>query len=331
MEAMGLDGCHIQASRHADVFRAKESCHKWDPAGVGASDFAISTAGLLALAIYWHHRDNRGAKETFDTASGASFAAAILVDLVVKGILGDEVLLIPLPFCDEGQLLKVDCGSVTLAAFCCNNAGYELIAKRTAASDDLNAPVPLRFMLSVLVDIILRPSRTRSVKPEAAREVLQVVLMEVGKQADLSRHEDRWSAQSCLASSPINGKQRSRRVSAGFNEALAQAVFDDPALGFVRNFLATSKVVGHQKSGGEPMKYSPTNSSAITKDTMFGYWLACRESHKGVTALHLSIDGVRCGGDETNVFIAYAPALGKASPPPPQAMTPRYVSVTSSR
>lgn len=71
------------------------------------------------------------------------------------------------------------------------------------------------------------------------------------------------------------------------------------------------------------MKHSPTNSSSITKDTMFAYWLACRESHKGVTALHLSIDGVRCGGDETNVFIAYSPTLAKASFPPPQAISRR--------
>lgn len=230
--------------------------------------------GLLALSIYWHHRDNRGAKETFDLASGSTFAAALLVDMVVDGILGDQIVFVQLPLFPDDQLLKIDCGSIKPSSLCSNGACYELIARRTAAGDDMNAPVPLRYLLSEFVDIIFRPSRTRSVKPALAQEGLQALLIEVGRQADLSRQEDRWTAQSCLSLSPINGKHRSRRVSAGFKEALAQAVFDDPALGSVRNFLATSKLLGHQKSGGDAMKYSPTNSSPITKDTMF------RESHK---------------------------------------------------
>lgn len=95
-------------------------------------------------------------------------------------------------------------------------------------------------------------------------------------------------------------------------------VFDNPKLGSMRNYLSAAKVM--QKQGSGTTRYSETNAWNISRDTMYQYWLATREMHSGCRALHLSIDGVRCGGDETNVFIAYSPALGRGSVPPPEAI-----------
>lgn len=174
---------------------------------------------------------------------------------------------------------------------------------------------------------VFRPSRTRSFSSHlAARVAMEIFCV----QADLSREEGVWTSTSFLELSPVNGKYRSRRVSTAYKEAVAQVVYDKPHMGSARNFLAVSKEVGGQK-GGEAMKYSDTNSPAITRETMFNYWVGCREAHADIKALHLGIDGVRCGGDETNAFVAYSPELGKAAFPPPQAISQRRNRSISSR
>lgn len=112
LEKLGLGSDHVQASRHADVYRSNDDCQRWDSLGAGLSDFALPTAALLALATYWHHRDIGGCMRLGDMEAGALFGAALIVDAVVEGVLSGIDFTIGFPFLGGGVSLVVRDGKV---------------------------------------------------------------------------------------------------------------------------------------------------------------------------------------------------------------------------
>ena len=181
-----------------------------------------------------------------------------------------------------------------------------------------------------LVEVILRPSRTRSVELGVATLFLMSLVGALYQQADLSRGESWWGEGTALDLLPIKGKVRSRRVSSAFKEAVVQAVYDDAELGSVRSYLAVTK-----KSSGfdvaTPTVYCTSNSSKITTETMFRYWHNQVETLKNTEAQHYSIDGLCVGGDETEVLIAFDPVLMQAAVPPPQVQRAKIVLARNDR
>ena len=66
------------------------------------------------------------------------------------------------------------------------------------------------------------------------------------------------------------------------------------------------------------VSYDAKNSSRITRDSMYQYYVACYQEVGHAKRFHWSLDGLRVGGEETIPVITYCPEVKKLCYAAPQ-------------
>ena len=106
-----------------------------------------------------------------------------------------------------------------------------------------------------------------------------------------------------------------RKLGSSFKEAVAAKASNEKVLGGTRAILANLGI----NTGSNP---SPNCATSVTDESMLRYYAQTRNTHKGIRALHISMDGLTVGHDVTEVAFAYSPELLLGSVPPIRFLAP---------
>lgn len=312
LEIFGLDCESLQPSLHAMLQLRR--CHQAPDIKTSglAHEWSVRTDAMLALCLHWA----RSARMKSDQRAVANHKAMEVMTVVVDHFCGSEPIALNI---GEGQSLRITNCFVDFAQSDVSKRGGGALLAKAAASAPEQGRIHFLHLLQVGLSIVTVPSRGGARLVAASRSLLQSGLEVIAQQVDLSRGEAFWSATSALALRPSPRKLRVERVSPAFKEALAASAGSDSRLGGVSGLLTSQGILQKATSMKSGPSYSAKNSSRVAKESMFRYYAACREEHEDVTRWHLSLDGVRVGGEETVPPIAFAPQIGKMSFCPPQA------------
>lgn len=237
------------------------------------------------------------------------------LDILTGCFFGGECLSVQMQATGKLTNVDIDNGMVDISALAGLSPGFGVLARRLGGKEK-DAEVPLRSFAAVLLDAFFRPSRIKSLTPAACAFAFRSLCLAFGTLVDSSVGDSIWN-ESCLSLAPRGGPKRSRRVSAAFKEALIQEVARAPELGGIGCYLAAQK--RSKTDAGASSTYSEKNSQKIMKDGQLQYLRSQRLALKNCSTIHVSMDALRVGGDETMVFLNTFPELGLMTWSPPQA------------
>ena len=294
-----------------EIMRSKRSAielaraKKTSPSAASPEDFALSTVAALTMCCYWS-RATSDTKQS-ERVNTAEHPASMIVDTILERFVGGisfDVHIRP-PW-----VLSVHNGFVQPGAL--RDMGLATLVQR-GSSTSQQGMLSLHVLLQLLLEVVLRPSRTRSVCNDTASLVFRAICNVTSDIVDASRCDTWLTSAPCLQLVPIKMAERCRPLSGAFREAVVRSSYADPSLGGKRSILSNLK-----NRGCGSVDVSLSTSSALSKDSMLKFFVDQRQAHAGIRALHLSMDGLQVGHDATDVAFAYSPELELGSVPPPQ-------------
>lgn len=311
LRKVGFDDAddHLMPSQHA----AKKQL-QLRGVSVGAcqqhpQEWSLSTAMLLAMCMHCSRIQKRKGDDSI--GQRADWLLHIILEKFTQGTMFALCLL------PSSEGLLVEDGNIDRSRLLEEGKEAAVLCQRCGGGKKLDEPVRLVDILFVAYEALMRPSRERSLTPEVCRHILKSCLVAISGQVDMSTGESLWMKASPLALRPNPREKRVERVSLAFKEALAQQVAENPRIRSTAQILAADAALCKAEGKSAP-SYDPSNQYKMRQDSMYQYFTACRASHENVDRLHLSIDGLRVGGEETMPPIFWAPQLDLMSFGPPQ-------------
>ncbi len=125
-----------------------------------------------------------------------------------------------------------------------------------------------------------------------------------------------WTQASCLQLAPDRNGPHKRHISAAYKDAVRTTVKDTEEPLSMRQLIGASAIA--DADGAVPGLASGKLAREIKHDHGFRYLGNGRKHFENPPALHLTIDGVRGGGEENNIFVAWLPRKRLAGVPPIQ-------------
>ena len=280
------------------------------PAGGILQYWTVTTKGLVVLLLNWQLHPSK-MKECPHCADLAKSVLDSILDRVCFS--GSFAVAVN----DNPAFLTVSNGLVNLAELRqSGHAGIRVLCDRFKGVPSATSGVPLQSFLLELLVCVQRPSRMKSMPAPFAQAMLAGALEAIHLQLEVSKHEPWWSLTSCLQLSPQHDGKHRRVMSVAYKEAVRVVVKDTSEPLSVRSLVGAASILA--ADGKDSRVDAKDAAKSIKHDHAFRYLSSGRKEFASPTSLHFTIDGVRAGGDENNIFVAWLPRKKLAGIPPIQ-------------
>ena len=317
LAGIGLPAAYLRSNRRSRITAA--ALHGGDEYGgehgLALQFWTLSTSGLVGMLLYWSYH------KTKDTAGFTinSNATSSLLDKLVEAACKQGPWDATMP--DGSVLMAItDEGLVDLDELA-SAVDHPSIAqlRQFMKKDKKHSFVKLAAIMHRWYSQLQRPSRSRSFNVELGRAWLRCIAISLQLQLEVSVEEPWWRATSHLALSPAESSKSGRHklISKAYKYAVVEAAREAPCAMSSSALLVANSLFVEQKA---PADAPGMNSTAcrMKLDYMLGYLAAGRVLFKAPRCLQYSIDAVRAGGEENNLYFAFLPGKTLAGLPPVQ-------------
>ena len=310
LEECGLSRGHFRPSRRSVLMKSAEHNVDISVTGLALQFHTLSTAGLLTLLSCW----------SFNPPRGHACMHAFL-DAVIDAIVDRATCQGPfqIQYLDADITVLLRNGNINSDGFL--TAGHQGLTfmveriRRAKCARPGPFDFPCRSFLRALIEVIRRPSRSKSFPPDLARTFLVDTVLALQQQIAVSRGEAWWGEASCLELQPLACKKRRTQMSFACKLALMDAASSSGSDQLTPRQLLTAQSLSPDGKQGPSARgvVARIESDQVTRQLM-----AARMVYASPRVLHHTVDGVAASGEHNNFFVAYSDRGNYACVAPPQ-------------
>ena len=296
--SLGFSGDDIRPSRKSFVTMQQQSEDTLaEPVGSLLQFWSVSTRGLICIILHWCVHGSR-LKESVDV----HVRAARILDCIMDRFSQEG------PVCvrssvDDSVLLEIFEGHIEIAALeASDHAWAAPLASRLRKLSPGQTVARIRCAMEVMLTIMERPSRCRSVRDDSVRGLLHLVLETMHRHMELSASDTWWGLLSPLELTPSPGKKRLRPMSLAYKEAVLEASKSSTDPLSVRQLLGADRILRCKSASS-----SDATARRVLQRNGLLYLAQGRRHFANFKTLHLTFDGVAAGGDENDIYVAWDP------------------------
>ena len=296
MKVFGIAADRLQKSIHAARMK---SLHGDDAiantAGLG-QEWCISTLGLLAVVLHACRLRSGKAAKTKDNETAEAMLSALVDacfakhrhDIVFDEWSSGEVRI-------EGGCIYVQDDVEGMTRF---------LARAFPRRRHMDDGVPVhRFLLEAQETLACPSKRAKGVDVIVLSRLTNAVLQAANDALDTTRLDDeKWSKDSLFALLPSPRKAKVERISLSFKAAVAARCSENADVGDIGTVMAVQGAMS-KAMGSTDVSGAKANKNKAMRENMFQYAELMKNHHARLQRFHISSDGVRIGGEDTNPTI----------------------------